>query len=156
MQTKHPTSDSTESWATLATFDTPAQLQPLLAILEGAGVKTHVLDERRAQRFWFLVRPQAGVHLQVPETSLLVARDLLHADPSAQAAFLKAVRCPACGSSCVQFPQMTRKNYLPTLAAHVLVAFRVMEHECYCEDCHHSWVRKVPADKVARAATSEA
>jgi hypothetical protein len=34
---------------------------------------------------------------------------------------------------------MTRKFFLPTLALHLGIIFRIIEHECYCEHCHCTW-----------------
>jgi hypothetical protein len=46
----------------------------------------------------------------------------------------------------------TNQNVLPTLVAHGLVAFGLMRHECYCEDCHFTWVRGTqPASKSNRS-----
>src|SRR5262245_28170727 len=107
----HP--DSAGSWINLATFHRPAQAETLKAFLESEGVTAQIHDERNPQRFWFLARRQAGIHVQVSEESLEVARQFLTASPSAKAILKNAIRCPACRSSRIQYPAMTRKNMLP-------------------------------------------
>jgi hypothetical protein len=39
----------------------------------------------------------------------------------------------------VQYPQMTRKFFLPTLLLHLGIIFRIIDHEAYCEHCHFLW-----------------
>ncbi|HUA69267.1 MAG TPA: hypothetical protein VMA13_12025, partial [Candidatus Saccharimonadales bacterium] len=51
------------------------------------------------------------------------------------------------------YPQMTRKFFLPTVMLHLGIIFRVIDHECYCEHCHHIW--NLPADQP-RAASKPA
>jgi hypothetical protein len=51
----------------------------------------------------------------------------------------KAMHCPACGSLHINYPQMTRKFFLPTLLLHLGIIFRIIDHEGYCEHCHIIW-----------------
>jgi hypothetical protein len=60
-------------------------------------------------------------------------------EASPPAVLTKALHCPACGSLRVNYPQMTRRFILPTILLHLGIIFRVIEHECYCEHCHHMW-----------------
>ena len=55
-----------------------------------------------------------------------------------QSAMKKAVHCPQCGSSRVEFPQVTRKFLMPWAYA-FLCAVGVCEKRFYCEDCHNTW-----------------
>jgi hypothetical protein len=34
---------------------------------------------------------------------------------------------------------MTRRFILPTILLHAGIIFRIVDHECYCEHCHHMW-----------------
>jgi hypothetical protein len=36
---------------------------------------------------------------------------------------------------------------LPTVLLHLGIIFRVVDHQCYCEHCHHMW--DLPGDKPA-------
>ncbi len=122
----------------LATFDRLLDAQALHSFLESEGVAAEIHDEQKLQRRWFLVLPKAGVHVRVPLESLARARELLN---SRADVCLRAIRCPSCGSSRVQYPAMTRRNILPVLIAQLLVLLRIAEREHYCEDCHYAWVR---------------
>ena len=48
------------------------------------------------------------------------------------------IRCPQCGSSNIEYPQMTRKFLTPALVA-VLCALKIIPKEFYCQDCHYTW-----------------
>lgn len=128
-------------WARLAAFDHPAPATALVAFLEKHGFTVRLYDERKLQRYWFLARQLAGMCVQVPEETLPAVRDFLAAQPEAESLLRTAIRCPSCHSTRVHYPQMTRKNVMPTVVAHFLVAVRLMRHQCYCEDCHFAWAR---------------
>ena len=48
------------------------------------------------------------------------------------------IRCPQCGSSNIEYPQMTRKFLTPALMG-LLCAPRIIPKEFYCQDCHYTW-----------------
>ena len=142
------TNQSTSTgWVNLATFDRLDRATALQAFLEKEGCETQIHDERNLQKFWFLSPQQAGIHLRVRADSYTKAKQSLETKPEF---LLEAITCPSCHSSRVQYPAMTRKNILPTVVAQTLVLLRVMERECYCEDCHHSWVRNRQASLPGR------
>ena len=124
-----------------ATFDTPAAAEALKSFLNRNGIDAHVQDERRLQRFWFLARPGAGLHVRVPEPEFARAEELLHEDRDSALLMKNAVRCPSCQSCQVQFPSMTRHFILPTLIAHVGVWLGFMQREHFCEKCQFTWVQ---------------
>jgi hypothetical protein len=130
-----------QSWVNVAVFDRLAAGQALHGFLVESGFGARIHDERKLQRFWFLVSPQAGIQVQVPQDSIEAVRQHLDQSGRTKALLHGAIRCPSCRSSNIQYPQMTRKFILPTLFAHLLVLFRIMEPDCYCEDCHNEWVR---------------
>lgn len=135
-QTLHPV------WSRLAAFNNTKPAQTLVDFLEQRGFVARLYDERKLQRFWFLARPIAGICVQVPEECIPEVREFLSAQPEAEELLRSAVHCPSCKSTRVHYPQMTRKNVLPTLVAHGLVSLGFLRHECYCEDCHFTWARK--------------
>ncbi|MEY2409904.1 MAG: hypothetical protein QOF48_2574 [Verrucomicrobiota bacterium] len=132
-------------WGRLAAFDSLKPGQTLVHFLEQHSFEVRLYDERKLQRFWFLARPVAGICVQVPEENIPAVRDFLAAQPESQELLRSAIRCPSCKSTRVHYPQMTRKNVLPTLVAHALVTLGLLRHECYCEDCQFTWVRGTPA-----------
>jgi len=134
-------SDSSLFWTNVATFERLEQAQELQRCLENAGLEALTQDERRLQRYWFLSPQHCGVHVRVPTESLELATEFLTTNSAAVALMAGAIRCPSCHSSRVQYPQMTRKFILPTLVAQFLVLLRIMDRECYCEDCHYTWAK---------------
>jgi hypothetical protein len=126
-------------WITLATFDRPEEGEEFSQFLREEGIPAQVQDERRLQELWFLSRPVAGVHVRVPESSFEFAQKLLEINPAAARFLRRAIHCPSCNSVRVHYPQMTRKNILPTLVAQFLVLLGVMKREYYCEACHYTW-----------------
>jgi len=131
--------DSSHFWMNVATFEGLEKAQALCHCLEMAGFEARIQDERRLQRYWFFSGQHCGIHVRIPTESLEMAKEFLEANPEAKRWMDDAIHCPSCGSARVQYPQMTRKFILPTLIAHLLVLIRVMERECYCEDCHNTW-----------------
>src|SRR5262249_4085350 len=59
-------------------------------------------------------------------------------DPDISAAL---VRCPQCGSSNIEYPQMTRKFLTPALVG-VLCAMKIIPKEFYCQDCNFTWTNQ--------------
>ncbi len=123
---------------TVATFDRKADAQELISWLEHEHLPAEIQDERRLQKYWFLAEPRAGVHVQTTKDAFARATSLMH-QPAAAPLMKNAVLCPSCGSSRVQYPDLTRKNILPTLFADVFVLLHFVKHKYYCEDCHFSW-----------------
>ena len=124
----------------MASFDRPEDAQEFNHLLHEGGIDSQVQDERRLQRLWFLTRALAGVHVRVPELSFESAQKWLEMNTAAARHLQRAIHCPSCNSVRVQYPQMTRKNFLPTLMAQLLVVLGVMKREYYCEACHYTWV----------------
>jgi len=122
----------------VATFEQPVEAEELTSYLNGHGVKASIQDERRLQRFWFWTKPRAGIHVLVQADQFPAAHRLLE-ETTGQPLLQKAVHCPACGSPRVDYPDMTRKNFIPALTAQFLSLFGIAMREFYCEDCHHTW-----------------
>jgi hypothetical protein len=138
MRTGHEHRSPAE-WVTLATFDTPSEGDTLARTLKGFEIEAELLDKGRVQRFWFLSRPQPGVHVRVPEPDTGVARQLVQANPAARHVFQGAITRPAVRRGYI--PQATRKIVLPTFVVHLLALTGVMPHACDCEDCQFTWIR---------------
>lgn len=125
-------------WTTVATFNRLSDAQELEWILRTEGIEARVYDERSLQRLWFWVHPKAGIHVQVDKSRVELAEAYFHDD---QKLLLRAVRCPECGSSRVQYPAVTRKNMLPALMDHVFTLVGMTPAAYYCESCHYTWNR---------------
>jgi DNA-directed RNA polymerase subunit M/transcription elongation factor TFIIS len=133
------TLESPQVWTDVAIFERPETAKALRAVLEESGYTARVHDERKIQRFWFLVSPHAALQVQVPDSESETVTYYLNTTPGTRALMAESIRCPACHSPHVQYPQMTRKFILPTLIAQVFVFLGIMKPEYYCEDCHHTW-----------------
>ena len=128
-----------QAWIRVAVFNKPSPAQTLRGMLNKAGFTARLRDERKLQRYWFLTAPHASIYVEVPEESITAVKDHLSSHEETVLLLREAIRCPSCRSLRVEYPQMTRKNILPTLVAHALVMTHLMEPEYYCEECHYTW-----------------
>jgi hypothetical protein len=128
------------AWITVGTFNQLEDARNLAQFLTDEGIPSEVKDERRLQKAWFWTKPQAGVHVTVAERNVERARQFLETNPIGAELMEPAIRCPSCHSARVQYPAMTRKNILPALMAQMFVLTHITRHECYCENCHYTWI----------------
>lgn len=124
---------------TIATFSEPAKAKSLKERFQQAGVKADIHNEGHLQQVAFMSKPQANVKLQVEDNDFESAQALMvewqASDPEISSAM---IRCPQCGSSSIEYPQMTRKFMTPGLVG-ILLALKIVPKEFYCEDCHFTW-----------------
>lgn len=124
---------------TIATFNEPAKAKHLKERLQRAGLKADIHNEGHLQQVAFMSRPQANVKVQVDDDDFDRAQSLMveweASDPDIASAI---IRCPQCGSSRIEYPQLTRKAITPAMAS-VLFALKIFPKEFYCEDCHFTW-----------------
>jgi len=131
---------------TVATFNVSAHAEPLKQRFERAGIHAEICDESKYEWFWFVTKPVAGIRLKVHKRDFEAARRLLREwDAAADGALREAVRCPQCGSSRIEYPQFTRKFFLPNLVGLASV-FGVIEKEFFCQECELTW----PKDMILR------
>ncbi len=126
----------------VATFNELPPAQSLLERFERADIHAFIRNESLLERLWFMSEPLAAVHVDVPQPDYLHARQLL-AVWEAGDALNEMVRCPECGSSRVEFPQITRKFLMPVVQV-VFMSLHLIPRQYYCEDCHFTW----PKEKV--------
>jgi hypothetical protein len=124
---------------TIATFNEAAKARHLKRRFQDAGLKADVHNEAPLQQVGFMSRPQANAKVMVEdddfETALSLMVEWEATDPDISAAL---IRCAQCGSSNIEYPQMTRKFMTPALVG-VLCALKVIPKEFYCQDCHFTW-----------------
>jgi hypothetical protein len=130
----------------VATFDDFADAQKLMERLREAGIPATIHDEARLERFWFLSKPLAAAHVEVPQPYYFQARGVIERWEKAEEILKNSVRCPQCRSSRVEYPQLTRKSILPVLIGHLLIALKIMPREYYCQDCQFTWPVVPPAE----------
>jgi transposase-like protein len=124
---------------TIATFNEPAKAKHLKERFQRAGLKADIHNEGHLQQVAFMSKPQANVKVQVDDDNFERAQNLMveweTTDPDIASAI---IRCPQCGSSRIEYPQLTRKAITPAMAG-VLFALKIFPKEFYCEDCHFTW-----------------
>jgi hypothetical protein len=138
----------TNEFVNLVTFNHKPEAEALKSMLLSEGVMAQVQDETNLQKYWFWAATKASIHVQVIKERLENAQKVL-SQPQATHFLKKAVHCPSCHSMQVQYPDLTRKNFLPTLLAQLFVLLRFTEHKYYCESCHFVWL-KAPRRAYAR------
>lgn len=127
---------------TVATFNEPAKAKNLKQRLQQAGLHADIHNESPLQQVAFMSKPRANAKVMVEDADFERAQGLMveweASDPDVAAAI---IRCPQCGSSRIEYPQMTRKFMTPALVA-VLCAFKIIPKEFYCQDCHFTWTNE--------------
>jgi hypothetical protein len=115
-----------------------------------AGIPATIHDEARLERFWFLSKPLAAAHVEVPQPYYSEARRVIEGWEVAEEILKNSVRCPQCHSGRVEYPQLTRKSILPILIGHLLIALRIMPKEFYCQNCQFTWPVVPPPETHSR------
>lgn len=126
-----------QPWHDVAVFENWEAGKSLEAFLTDNGYESRTYDDKAFRYFLFLRPPVVTWRVQVRKDLQTKAGKLLEA--KSPAVLTKAMHCPACGSLRINYPQMTRRFVLPTILLHLGIIFRVIDHQCYCESCHHMW-----------------
>lgn len=134
-----------QAWVDVAVFEDVNDGKMLETFFRDKGLEARAYDDKLFRYFLFLRPPRVTYRVQVRQNHLERANGFLETNPSA--VLEKALHCPSCGSLHVNYPQMTRKFILPTVILHLGIIFRVIEHQCYCENCHYIW--NLPKDGTA-------
>jgi ribosomal protein L37AE/L43A len=127
---------------TVATFNERKKAEPLKHRLEKTGIHAEIRDESKYQWFWFVTKPAAGIRLKVYKKDFETARRLVREWETAEGVLRDAVRCPECGSSRVEYPQFTRKFFLPNLVG-VASLLRIIDKEFFCQECEYTWPKEM-------------
>jgi hypothetical protein len=133
------TSIKRQPWVNVAIYGTASDGQSLEAVLRSQGFAARIYNDRWLQLCLFLCPPHSAFRVQTHADDFKRATEFLNQMPDAPIILQKALHCPDCGSLRVQYPQMTRKFFLPTVLLHLGIIFRLVEHEAYCESCHCLW-----------------
>ena len=122
----------------VATFDTLAQAEPLRRQLMDSHISAWIHEGSPLKSLWFMDRPKAEVQLEVKPKDFKRALRLMQKLDSENVLSRRMLRCPECHSSRIEYPQFTRKFFLPNLVG-VLSGLGLVEKKYYCEDCHYTW-----------------
>jgi len=131
----------------LATFNCLGGAEAFQRRLSEAGIRAVIHDESRLERFWFMAEPLAAIHIDVEQRDFLKAREVLVEWEATGDVNRSMAHCPECGSSRVEFPQITRKFLTPVFQT-VFMYLHLMPREYYCEDCHFTWPKVKPVEPV--------
>ena len=123
---------------TVLTFNEPEAAVAPQQKLQAAGIPAEIYDECKVQKYWFISKPRACIHIQVDSSHFERALQLLHEWDASEGLLNEAIRCPECGSSRIQYPQFSSNFILPAFGA-VLAAIGLIERKFYCEDCQYTW-----------------
>ncbi|HZI31340.1 MAG TPA: hypothetical protein VFF11_03305 [Candidatus Binatia bacterium] len=130
-------SQNHQPWVDVAMFEDLEAGRVLQTFLQDKGLEARTYDDKAFRYFLFLRPPRITYRVQVRKNQFEGATDLLLS--KAPAMLDKALHCPSCASLRVNYPQMTRQFVLPTVLLHLGIIFRVIEHQCYCENCQEMW-----------------
>ncbi len=138
----------------VALFKNRGDAESCQARLLQAGIPAEVHVEPAVAWFWFVSRNKAGVRLEVPAECVERVERLLLRWSSDDGLLDGAIRCPDCGSLCIDFPQFTEKSLLTNVVMGLAAEARLFKREYYCESCHFMWAR--PEGKPRRPRTHTA
>lgn len=124
-------------WVNVAVFEKLNDGRVLETFLRDKEIDARTYNDKLLQYFLFLCPPRVTYRVQVRQDQFDQATHAL--DEHLPAILEKAIHCPSCGSLRVNYPQMTRKFFLPTALLHLGIIFRVIDHEAYCDNCHMVW-----------------
>jgi hypothetical protein len=122
----------------LATFHEVEPARQLQQRLQQAGFVASVTDDSNVERFWLMSRPRAAIHVEVNPKEFLRARRAVEEWHQKDGVLARAVVCPQCQSSRVEYPQFTRKFFTPRLGS-LLCAIGMLRRGYYCCDCQFTW-----------------
>jgi len=129
---------------TVATFNDRKPAEVLEDRLENAGVHVEIFDESSLQEsVFFAKKPLAHIRVRIDKQEIGAVEKLLKEWHAADGVMQEAVHCPECGSSRIEYPQFTRKFWLPSIWA-FFCRMGLFEAEFYCEDCHYTWPPQEP------------
>jgi hypothetical protein len=132
-------------WLTVATFNELEDAEPLCLRLREAGFLAETHDERKLQKWYFLAPALAGIRVRVPKERHPQARQLVEQWRGQDGALRKAIICPDCGSSRIEYPQFSRHFLWGGIAA-VFAALGCFERKFFCKDCHYTWPAKLKVE----------
>jgi len=125
------------SWVDIAVYERVEKGGILAAFLAGRKFEARVYDDKLLRYFLFLRPPRVTYRVQIRAGEFKIVANVL--EKERPEILDEALHCPSCGSLRVNYPQMTRKFFMPTVLLHLGIIFRVIEHEAYCEHCHCVW-----------------
>jgi DNA-directed RNA polymerase subunit M/transcription elongation factor TFIIS len=124
---------------TLATVSSLLEADMLCMKLESTGIKTFIPDQSTTSIQPFYSNAIGGIRIQIDESDLSRARELLR-DELPQAA-KGLFECPECKSDAVRYEKVSKRFAFLTL---LLIGIPLLwfKRQCKCEACGHKWKEK--------------
>jgi hypothetical protein len=119
-------------------FSDATRAESLKNRLRQSGISAEVHDALHLEKLWFIRKREAGARIEVPSDQFERACDLL-ANWDKEGALSEAIRCPECHSFRVEYPQFTRKSFIPNVLLGLAASMGIVEKDYYCQDCHYTW-----------------
>jgi hypothetical protein len=118
----------------IASFDRAEPAQVVAARLRETCFQAAVVDTS-GEEFWSLcgLRPRGHFKVMVPLQQAERAMSWLREFDAADQLLATAVRCPQCGSTRVEYPQLSQRQPLFPAGSDV------GEHDYHCERCNRVW-----------------
>jgi hypothetical protein len=126
-----------QPWVNVAVFEDIKDGHILETFFRDRDIDARTYDDKLLQSFLFLCPPRVTHRVQVRKDHFDQAVRAM--DDNHPPILEKAMHCPSCASLRINYPQMTRRFLLPTVVLHLGIIFRIIGHECYCENCHLTW-----------------
>lgn len=129
-----------EQLMTVATFNRWEEAEAVRHAFDAAGIPAESFDESLAQRIWFFTKPKACMRVRVEKENYERAVALMNewdTDPNNHL-LDGAIRCPECGLSSIEYPQMSRKT-LQTMFFALLNVLHFLPRMYFCKNCNYTW-----------------
>jgi hypothetical protein len=134
----------------VALFGNRAKAEPVQQRLVVGGFEAEIHDELRLEKLWFVPKHGGGVRVEVPAKDYERACHMLLESDAKDGLLREAIRCPECRSCRVDYPQFTRKSFIPNLVLGALATVGGVEKQFYCQDCHSTWPKEGTKASVRR------
>ena len=119
-------------------FSDATGAEPLKNRLRQSGISAEVHGGLHLETLWFITRREAGAQIEVPSDQFERACQLL-SEWDKDGGLDNAIRCLECHSFRVDYPQFTRKSFIPNVLLGLASTIGVVEKNYYCHDCHYTW-----------------
>lgn len=129
---------------TIVSFDALAPAEALSARLREAGYHAEIRDDSGEQKWkLFNMTPRAHIQIILPEEEADRAIEQTYEWDKTDHVLAKAVRCPECASTRIEYPQFSRRTIMGAWPA-ALAAAGVIEKDFYCNACQFTWPSEPP------------
>lgn len=120
---------------TIANFQTIDEAQLARMKLEGSGIEVFIPDETTANMNWLYSNAIGGIRLQVQETDLEIAKEVLDLHPAENG----MIKCPNCDSQNITYRKLSLFSAITVMIGFILPSSEITID---CSDCKHTFQHK--------------